>query len=126
VAGGKVSDATPAGAAATTVMERSIQKSANVKDVLDFQTGVMDFIVFGKISYEDIFGVKHETRFCLVTGNDRVGVLIPYLGHHQCSRYNHEDTNSAISISALSPVTAKGDIQDIVCMSPGSTPKMRP
>lgn len=57
----------------------------------DFANGVTFYVVYGKITYTDFFGVDHWTKFCtpIVSSNPRVGGFT----FRACTDYGDVDSN---------------------------------
>jgi hypothetical protein len=91
---------------------------AGTQDLSDFNEGKKDAIAYGTITYSDIFGVKHWTRFCTV--NQRlsdVGVVLDS-GHKKCADYNRDDTNQTISYTESPNTPQAATFQEVNCVKP--------
>lgn len=85
----------------------------------DFASGRKDIVLYGRVTYSDIFGGRHSLQFCNLTHQRSAG-YVKDSGHGECANYNKTDTgdlslsneNSAIS-SLSSP-----KLEEITCTKP--------
>jgi len=91
-------------------------KIATDADSIDYQKGRKDAMVYGIVSYTDIFGVNHWSRFCGVNQHLEEG-LMKDTGHTKCAAYNKDDTNHPVynaNPNTPQPVV----IPEIECVKP--------
>jgi hypothetical protein len=87
-------------------------------DVSDYQKGEKDVVIYGSITYGDIFGIQHWSHFCRSYQRfpGRGGKLINSR-HSKCANYNDDDENSVI-LRKEAP-RQKDLVPAITCIAPG-------
>jgi hypothetical protein len=83
----------------------------SVSNMKNFGDAKAYLSIYGKITYSDIFGVKHWTTFC----NHRFGVVASVYG--KCAAYNQTDSNKAIE-SPKSIPKDPDSIPKVTCVDP--------
>jgi hypothetical protein len=80
-----------------------------------FINGTKDVLLYGKITYEDIFGAKHWTTFCNVFEGNLVG-FVTETRHKACAEYSRADQNSILPPDPPRPVAKP--LPEINCPPP--------
>jgi hypothetical protein len=80
------------------------------KQMAAFAKGEGFFIAYGILTYRDIFGMKHWTRFCHHYGNSIKGPV-----YEQCGDYNRTDT---VQIRTTPTPTPAQPTTEIACVKP--------
>jgi hypothetical protein len=101
------------GYAAVRALDHGHPIFADTKIADDYQKGLEDVVMWGELTYIDVFGVNHWTHFCTVFGNHKNGELIQR-EHAACSTYNKSDNNQILA-SKYVPQAAIQPIPQIPC-----------
>jgi len=89
---------------------------ATPEDVRAFQRGDKDILFFGKITYEDSFGVSHWITFCRVF--HQFDNNVSSTTHHGCIAYNRQDTNTIMNAFARKADLSAAVVPEISCVPP--------
>jgi hypothetical protein len=82
----------------------------------DFRAGIDDLLLFGSVSFYDIYGVHHWSKFCSVRHTYQEGESFTS-GHPKCRAYNHEDNNQLLKPKSPE-VIPPPEIPEIPCTAP--------
>ncbi|MGD0799386.1 MAG: hypothetical protein ABR910_16845 [Acidobacteriaceae bacterium] len=89
---------------------------ATQTDVDDYAAGRKDMLIYGKLSYIDMFHIKHWRRFCTAS-EQFASPEAASTGHQKCADYNQNDTNT-ILYKPQSPLRPPDQIPEISCPKP--------
>jgi hypothetical protein len=70
---------------------------ASMSDEVAYASGAKDLILYGKMTYRDMFGGHHWRHYCQPFATFPEGVLITETGHEKCAKYNGSDMGTVES-----------------------------
>jgi len=59
-----------------------------------FKAGNITFLIYGRISYDDVFGVRHWITYCSITAPASTGLQPERRAGDECATYNDTDSDS--------------------------------
>jgi hypothetical protein len=91
---------------------------AGQSDIDDYNLHRKILIVYGKLTYQDVFGVRHWRTFCYFA-SPRALDEVTNSGNIQCEEYNKTDKNRVL-YRPEQPVTHASAIPEIPCLPPAN------
>jgi hypothetical protein len=113
MASGETSTRTVKGITGIRALDHGHPIFLDTKILTAYQEGSKDIVMWGKLTYIDVFGVEHWQHFCTVFAQHQKGDLIGP-SHEGCSAYNKSDKNQILP-NKFEPITAMQPVPRVPC-----------